>query len=36
LANINVAPGKAIPFMVLFFNAPVNMDSYKLEAKDGE
>jgi hypothetical protein len=36
LANMHVAPGKAIPFMVLFFNAPVNMDSYKLEAKDGE
>ena len=36
LANMNVAPGKAIPFMVVFFDAPANMESYKLEAKDGE
>lgn len=36
LANMHVAPGKAIPFMLVFFDAPANMDSYKLEAKDGE
>jgi len=36
LANMNVATGKAIPFMVVFFDAPATMDSYKLEAKDGE
>jgi predicted Zn finger-like uncharacterized protein len=36
LANMNIAPGKAIPFMVVFFDAPATMDSYKLEAKDGE
>jgi len=36
LANMSVAPGKAIPFMVVFFDAPTTMDSYKLEAKDGE
>ena len=36
LANMHVAPGKAIPFMVVFFDAPATMDSYKLEAKDGE
>jgi hypothetical protein len=36
LANMNVAPGKAIPFMVVFFDAPTTMDSYKLEAMDGE
>ena len=36
LANMHVAPGKAIPFMVVFFDAPANMESYKLEAKDGE
>ncbi|MEK7365469.1 MAG: zinc-ribbon domain-containing protein [Candidatus Deferrimicrobiota bacterium] len=36
LANMHVAPGRAIPFMVVFFDAPANMDSYKLEAKDGE
>jgi predicted Zn finger-like uncharacterized protein len=36
LANLNVAPGKAIPFMVVFYDAPANMDSYRVEAKDGE
>ena len=36
LANLNVAPGKAIPFMVVLFDAPANMDSYRVEAKDGE
>ena len=36
LANMNVASGKVIPFMVLFFDAPATMDSYKLEAMDGE
>lgn len=36
LANMHVAPGKAIPFMVVFFDAPAKMESYKLEAKDGE
>jgi hypothetical protein len=33
---MNVAPNKAIPFMVVFFDAPAAMDSYKLEAKDSE
>ena len=36
LSNLNVAPGKAIPFIVLFFDAPENMDGYRLEAKDAE
>jgi hypothetical protein len=36
LTNMSIAPGKAIPFMVIFFDAPVTMDSYRLEAKDGE
>lgn len=36
LANMNVAPNKAIPFMVVFFDAPATMDSYNLEAKDSE
>ena len=36
LANMSVAPGNAIPFMVVFFDAPATMDSYKLEANDGE
>jgi hypothetical protein len=35
LMNMDVPPGKSIPFMVLFFDAPENIDSYKLEAKDG-
>ncbi len=34
LANMDVTPGKSVPFMVLFFDAPENIDSYKLEAKD--
>ncbi len=36
LANMHVPPGKAIPFMVVFFDAPADFESYKLEAKDGE
>ncbi len=36
LANMSVGPGKAIPFMVVFFDAPPNIDGYKLEAKDAE
>jgi predicted Zn finger-like uncharacterized protein len=36
LSNMHVGPGKAIPFMVVFFDAPANMDSYRLEGKDGE
>jgi hypothetical protein len=36
LANMNVGPKKAIPFMVVFFDAPTTMDSYKLEAKDSD
>jgi len=36
LANMHVGPGKSVPFMVVFFDAPANMDSYKLEAKEGE
>ena len=36
LANMNVTPNKAIPFMVVFFDAPATMDSYNLEVKDSE
>lgn len=36
LTNMSVAPGKAIPFTVVFFDAPTTMESYKLEAKDSE
>jgi predicted Zn finger-like uncharacterized protein len=34
LANMDVPPGKTIPFMVLFFDAPGDIDSYRIEAKD--
>ncbi|MBI5905057.1 MAG: zinc-ribbon domain-containing protein [Deltaproteobacteria bacterium] len=34
LANMHVPPGKSVPFMVLFFDAPENIDSYRLEARD--
>jgi predicted Zn finger-like uncharacterized protein len=36
LANMNVGPGKSVPFMVVFFDAPENIDSYRLEARDSE
>ncbi len=36
LSNMHVGPGKSIPFMVVFFDAPSNIDSYKLEARDSE
>jgi Protein of unknown function (DUF3426) len=36
LANMDVLPGKTVPFMVLFFDAPENIESYRLEAKDNE
>ncbi|HEX9191143.1 MAG TPA: DUF3426 domain-containing protein [Candidatus Deferrimicrobiaceae bacterium] len=36
LANMNVGPGKSVPFMVVFFAAPENIDSYRLEARDGD
>jgi hypothetical protein len=38
LANMDDAPGKAVPFMVLFFDAPPReqIDSYRLEAKDAK
>jgi hypothetical protein len=36
LANMHVSPGKSIPFMVLFFDAPANIDSYRLEAMDSQ
>ncbi|RJP21028.1 MAG: DUF3426 domain-containing protein [Deltaproteobacteria bacterium] len=34
LANMHVPPGKSVPFMVLFFDAPETIDSYRLEARD--
>ena len=36
LMNMDVPAGKTIPFMVLFFDAPEEIDSYKLEAKDAQ
>ncbi len=36
LSNMDVLPGKTVPFMVLFFDAPENIDSYRLEARDIE
>ena len=36
LANMHVGPGKSVPFMVVFFNAPESIDSYRLEARDGD
>ncbi|MBP2668131.1 MAG: family finger-like protein [Deltaproteobacteria bacterium] len=36
LANMHVGAGKSVPFMVVFFNAPENIDSYRLEARDGD
>ncbi|MGE5662758.1 MAG: DUF3426 domain-containing protein [Deltaproteobacteria bacterium] len=36
LANMDIAPGKSIPFMVVFFDAPDGIDSYRLEPRDAE
>jgi predicted Zn finger-like uncharacterized protein len=36
LANMNVGAGKSVPFMVVFFDAPESIDSYRLEARDAD
>jgi predicted Zn finger-like uncharacterized protein len=36
LANMDVAPGKSVPFMVVFLDIPEGIDAYRLEAKEGE
>jgi predicted Zn finger-like uncharacterized protein len=36
LSNLDVAPGKAVPFMVTFFDPPDGIEEYSLEALDGE
>lgn len=36
LVNMDIAPGKSVPFMVVFFNAPEEIGAYRLEAKDGD
>jgi hypothetical protein len=33
---MHVGPGKSVPFMVVFFDAPESIDSYRLEARDSE
>lgn len=34
LANIDIPPGKSVPFMVVFFDPPNGVDSYRLEPRD--
>lgn len=34
LANMDIPPGKSVPFMVVFFDAPDGVDSYRLEPRD--
>ena len=34
LANMDIPPGTSVPFMVVFFDAPDGIDSYRLEPKD--
>lgn len=36
LVNMDIAPGKSVPFMVVFFNAPEGISAYRLEAKEGD
>jgi hypothetical protein len=32
---MDIAPGKSVPFMVVFFNVPEGISAYRLEAMDG-
>lgn len=36
LANLDIAPGKSVPFMVVFLDIPDGIDAYRLEAKEGD
>ncbi len=36
LINVDVAQGKSVPFMVVFFDPPAGIEEYRLEALDGE
>jgi hypothetical protein len=36
LANIEIPPGKSVPFKVVFFDAPDGISAYRLEVKEGE
>ena len=36
LSNVDVAPGKSVPFMLVFFDPPEGIEEYRLEALDGD
>ena len=36
LSNLDLGPGKSIPFMVVFFEAPAGIEEYRLEVREGE
>jgi len=36
LINVDVAQGKSVPFMLVFFDPPAGIEEYRLEALDGE
>jgi predicted Zn finger-like uncharacterized protein len=36
LSNVDVGPGKSVPFMVVFFDSPEGIEEYRLEALDTE
>lgn len=36
LVNMEIPPGKSVPFMVVFFDAPDGISAYRLEAKEGD
>ncbi len=36
LSNVDVAPGKSVPFMVVFIDPPEGIEEYRLEALEGE
>ncbi|MBM2827917.1 MAG: Znf/thioredoxin put protein [Actinobacteria bacterium] len=36
LVNIEIPPGKSVPFKVVFFDAPDGISAYRLEVKEGE
>lgn len=36
LMNLDIPPGKSVPFMVVFFDAPEGVEEYRLDARDVE
>jgi len=36
LSNVDVAPGKSVPFMLVFFDPPEGIEEYRLEALDAD